>query len=64
MTRLGTIGKIGIGMLVASVLVAIPVVLHLPESWLGGVIVLALAGNGIVLLLNRENRTWQNNKSP
>ncbi|APV48844.1 hypothetical protein BWI17_03615 [Betaproteobacteria bacterium GR16-43] len=61
---LGTTGRIGIGMLVASVAVAIPVVLSLPESWLGGVIVLALAGNGIVLLLNRENRTWQNNKSP
>jgi len=62
--RLGTTGRIGIGMLAVAALVAIPVAINLPESWLGGVIVLALAGNGIVLLLNRENRTWQNNKSP
>ena len=61
---LGTLGRIGIGMLVVAAAVAVPVVLNLPESWLGGVIVLALAGNGIVLLLNRENRTCQNNKSP
>ena len=46
------IAKIGIGMIVVAVIVAIPVVLNLPQSWLGGVIVLALAGNGIVLLVN------------
>jgi hypothetical protein len=48
---LDIIAKIGIGMLVAAVAVAIPVVLNLPRSWLGGVIVLALAANGIVLLV-------------
>ena len=47
-----SITKIGIGMLVAAVVVAVPVVLNLPQAWLGGVIVLALAGNGIVLLVS------------
>ena len=47
------IRAIGIGMLVAAVGVAIPVAMNLPESWLGGVIVLALAANGIVLLVHR-----------
>jgi hypothetical protein len=41
---------IGIGMLVAAAAIAVPVALNLPASWLGGVIVLALAANGIVLL--------------
>ena len=45
------IKKIGAGMLVGAVLVAVPVIINLPRSWLGGVIVLALAGNGIVLLV-------------
>lgn len=44
---------LGIGMLVAAAAVAVPVVVNLPESWLGGVIVLALAANGIVLLAHR-----------
>jgi hypothetical protein len=39
-------------MLVAAAVVAVPVALNLPQSWLGGVIVLALAGNGIVLLVS------------
>lgn len=52
MKRNGTIAAIGVGMLVAAVVVAVPVVINLPEPWLGGVIVLALAGNGIVLLAN------------
>lgn len=52
MKRNGTIAAIGVGMLVAAVVVAVPVVINLPESWLGGIIVLALAGNGIVLLAN------------
>ena len=43
---------LGIGMLVAAAAVAIPVAVNLPESWLGGVIVLALAANGIVLLVH------------
>jgi len=38
-------------MIVAAVVVAVPVVLNLPQSWLGGVIVFALAANGIVLLV-------------
>ena len=45
------IAKIGVGMIVAAVVVAVPVVLNLPQSWLGGVIVFALAANGIVLLV-------------
>lgn len=52
MKRNGTIAAIGVGMLVAAVVVAVPVMINLPESWLGGIIVLALAGNGIVLLAN------------
>ena len=44
---------IGIGMLVAAAAVAVPVAVNLPEAWLGGVIVLALAANGIVLLMHR-----------
>jgi len=47
---------IGIGMLVAAAAVAVPVVVNLPDSWLGGVIVLALAGNGIVLLVTPTRR--------
>ena len=47
-----TTGKIGIGMLVVAGVVAVPVVLNLPEAWLGGVIVLALAANGVVLIVN------------
>jgi hypothetical protein len=39
-------------MLVGAAVVAVPVALNLPQSWLGGVIVLALAGNGVVLLVN------------
>ena len=44
---------IGIGMLIAAAAVAVPVAFNLPESWLGGVIVLALAANGVVLLVHR-----------
>jgi hypothetical protein len=46
------IAKIGVGMLIGAAVVAVPIALNLPESWLGGVIVLALAGNGVVLLVN------------
>jgi hypothetical protein len=52
-----SISKIGIGMVVAAVVVAVPVALNLPQSWLGGVIVFALAGNGIVLLVSAAKRT-------
>ncbi|QJR09263.1 hypothetical protein DSM104443_00300 [Usitatibacter rugosus] len=52
MNRLSATAKIGIGMLVVAAVVAVPVVLNLPEAWLGGVIVLALAANGIVLIVN------------
>jgi hypothetical protein len=46
------IAKIGVGMLIGAAVVAVPIALNLPESWLGSVIVLALAGNGVVLLVN------------
>jgi hypothetical protein len=39
-------------MLVAAVVVAVPVALNFSQAWLGSVIVLALAGNGIVLLVH------------
>jgi hypothetical protein len=39
-------------MLIGAAVVAVPIALNLPQSWLGGVIVLALAGNGVVLLVN------------
>ena len=43
---------LAIVMLVAAAGIAVPVAVNLPEAWLGGVIVLALAANGIVLLVH------------
>jgi len=57
---LASLKKIGTGMLVAAVLVAVPVVINLPRSWLGGVIVLALAANGIILLVYAAKEAKRN----
>ena len=58
------LAKIGTGMLVAAVLVAVPVVLNLPQSWLGGVIVLALAANGIILHVYAAKEAKRNESAP
>jgi hypothetical protein len=58
------IGKIGVGMLVAAAVVAVPVALNLPQSWIGGVIVLALAANGIILLVYAAKEAKRNGVAP
>jgi len=42
----------GIALIAAALLIAVPVAVNLPESWVGAVLVLALGGIGVALVVS------------